>query len=59
MLAHYKSEEFTKMAEDLPSEELVRRLLFQFYLVPDQMLCKTWFNADSLHPCSGLKKKKV
>lgn len=35
---HYKSEEFIKMAEVLPSEETVKRTLFPFYLVSEQML---------------------
>lgn len=35
---HYKSEEFIKMAEVLPSEESVKRTLFPFYLVSEQML---------------------
>lgn len=34
----YKSEEFIKMAEVLPSEESVKRTLFPFYLVSEQML---------------------
>lgn len=35
---HYKSDEFIKMAEVLPSEESVKRTLFPFYLVSEQML---------------------
>lgn len=48
------SEEFTKMAEDLPSQESAWRFLFPFYLVLDQML-RARLNADSLHLCNSKK----